>query len=72
MGETVVSAGADGVSINAVGAEDLGEAVHERQGVAGTGGVAILAGARLDVVGLVGGVATVTPEETGDDWEMLV
>jgi hypothetical protein len=59
------------ITSSAVRAEDAGIAVKHGERVGGAR-VGLLGGAIEDVVGLVGGVKNVTPEERGTDWGMLV
>jgi hypothetical protein len=61
-----VSSGANWVSACAVVAENGSVAVEERE-VCGTARVGLLVGAIEDVVGLVGSVHDVAPEESGSD-----
>jgi hypothetical protein len=59
------------VTGSAVRAEDAGIAVKQGEGV-GWARVGLLGGAVEDVVGLIGGVKNVTPEECGTNWGALV
>jgi hypothetical protein len=65
-----VSTSADWVTGSAVGAEDWGVAVEESEVLRGTG-VLLLVGTVKNVVGLVGSVHNVTPEESGSNLESL-
>jgi hypothetical protein len=66
-----VAAGTHGVAGGAVGAEDTGVAVKAGEVVGGTG-VGLEGSAREGVVGLVGGVQDIAPEESSTDWVILV
>jgi hypothetical protein len=63
--------GAHWVAGGAVGAEDWCVAVQESEVLWATG-VLLLGGAVEDVVGLVGGVEDIAPEESSGNFEMLV
>lgn len=65
-----VAASADGVAGCAVGAEDACVAVEAGE-VLGAAAVGLLVCAVEDVVGLVGGVHYVSPEEGGADWMVV-
>jgi hypothetical protein len=66
-----VAAGTDGVASGAVGAQDAGVAVEAGEVVGGTGS-GFKSSAGEGVVGLVGGVPNITPEESGADYMMSV
>lgn len=67
VGGSVVAPCADRIGVDAVGAEQASPAVERSQLIAATRELAVLVGARLDVVGLVSDVTSVTPEEGCDD-----
>jgi len=62
--------GADWVTGSAVGAQNRGVAVETGE-VFGLAGVLLLGGTVKHVVGLVGGVHDITPEESSSDYRVL-